>query len=103
MAKLVRQDLLTAFRVDWKQQPNGEVKDVPLDPITSPPLCLIADECLDVARQEQLAIVLRGIVNNKVEERFLQLRALPNKKVSIVMSCSAVCTPSINLFSSSVV
>lgn len=84
MANMVRHKVLAEFHVDISKPVDLEA-NVPLQPFLHPPLTLIGDECLDVCSHEQLALVLRGLVDGKVTERFVQLRRLKDKTADTIV------------------
>ena len=47
---------------------------------THGPLALISDDCQDVSVVEQMALVVRGVVAGKIEERFISLIPLSDQK-----------------------
>jgi Domain of unknown function (DUF4371) len=78
IANAVRKQMLASFKVDTSKPIDPEAK-VELHSLVRPPLTIIGDECLDVNSHEQLALVLRGVANGRISERFLQLRRLKDK------------------------
>jgi len=79
MGDLVRDSTFQLLAVPW-DTPG------PAPPLSAQhgPLALIADDCQDTAVQEQMAIVLRTVVNGQVVERFVGLVHLPNQKAETI-------------------
>lgn len=75
LADMIRGETFSMFGISGKEDKNA----APLSHAHTP-LCIIADDCQDVSVTEQMALVLRGVVDGCVQERFLGLVALPDQK-----------------------
>jgi len=82
MSDLIRLEICDSMSLPWLR----EQKELPKLSLTHGPLCLISDDCQDITVKEQMAIVVRGVVNGRVTERFLSLVPLPTQEAKSIHS-----------------